>query len=317
MTPTFSVIMPCYNGSQHLAQSTASVQAQTRDDWQLIIVDDGSKDDSWLRMQAIAANDPRIVLLQQDNKGAAAARNLGLQHAGGRLIAFLDADDTWHPNFLRLMSEALAGQEEHALAYCGWQNVGIGREGSKPFVPPDYEGPGKIEALLGGCRWPIHGAMLGADLIRRYGDFDTSFGSCMDYDLWLRLGSRLSLVRVPEVLAFYHFHDGEQITKNRSRIAFNHLRVQQKFLAAHPEIVKQLGREKVRSLTDGEMLKRAYLSYWKGDLVTARPLFRAVMANGYGHAKDWIYMLPSLLPFALHSTLLRWFRARSERKSRR
>lgn len=304
MTPAISIVMPCYNGARHLAQSVASVQAQTRGDWELIIVDDGSRDDSWQLMQALAAADPRIVPLQQTNAGAAAARNTGLAQARGRLLAFLDSDDTWRPEFLERMSAALAGREDEALAYCGWQNIGVGREGSKPFVPPDYETPDKVEALLGGCRWPIHGAMLGMAAIRRHGAFDTALSSCMDYDLWLRLGSVLPLVRVPEVLAFYHFHDGEQITKNRSRIAFNHLRAQQKFLAAHPDIAQRLGRRRVRALTSGELLHRGYVSYWKGDLLTARPLFRAVMRSGYGGAKDWLYMLPALLPLPLHRLLL-------------
>lgn len=308
MTPAISIVMPCYNGARHLAQSVASVQAQTRTDWELIIVDDGSRDDSWRVMQALATADSRILPLQQANAGAAAARNNGLAHARGHLLAFLDADDTWHPDFLQRMSAALTGQEDSALAYCGWQNVGLGREGSKPFVPPDYETPEKVEALLGGCRWPIHGAMFGAGAIRRHGAFDTALSSCMDYDLWLRLGSTMPLVRVPEVLAFYHFHDGEQITKNRSRIAFNHLRAQRKFLAANPDVAARLGRHKVREITDGELLHRAYTCYWKGDLLTARPLFRAVMKSGYGGTKDWLYMLPALLPLPLHRLLLNLLR---------
>lgn len=303
-TPAISIVMPCYNGARLLARSVASVQAQTRTDWELVIVDDGSRDDSWALMQTLAADDARIVPMQQTNAGAAAARNTGLSHARGRLVAFLDSDDTWTPDFLERMSAALAGREDDAIAYCGWQNVGVGRAGSPPFVPPEYEGPGKVEALLGGCRWPIHGAMLGLAPLRRHGAFDTGLSSCMDYDLWLRLGSTLQLVRVPAVMAFYHFHDGEQITKNRSRIAFNHLRAQRKFLAANPAVADRLGRERVRELTDGELLHRAYSSYWKGDLLTARPLFRAVMKSGYGGVKDWLYMLPALLPLPLHRLLL-------------
>jgi glycosyltransferase involved in cell wall biosynthesis len=300
--------MPCYNGVRHLARSVASVQAQTRTDWELIIVDDGSSDDSWALMQALASRDPRIVPLQQTNAGAAAARNTALARARGRLVAFLDSDDTWTPHFLERMSAALVGLEDNAIAYCGWQNVGIGREGSQPFVPPEYEGPGKVEALLGGCRWPIHGAMLGLAPLRCHGAFDTSLSSCMDYDLWLRLGSTLQLVRVPAVMAFYHFHEGEQITKNRSRIAFNHLRAQRKFLDAHPDIARRLGRRRVRELTVGELLHCGYVSYWRGDNLTARALFRAVMASGYGGPKDWLYMLPALLPLPAHEALLRVMR---------
>jgi hypothetical protein len=126
----------------------------------------------------------------------------------------------------------------------------------------------------------------------------------MDYDLWLRLATRHVIVRVPEVLAFYVHHEGEQVTKNRLRGSLNHWEVQKKFLRNHPEVVKQLGRRKVRDLTYGVLLTRAYQSYWDRELHVAHSLFRKVMKGGYGRMSEWKYMLPALLPQSAYRRLL-------------
>lgn len=308
MTALTSIIMPCYNAASHLSQSVGSVLSQTRADWELIIVDDGSADASWRELQRLAAADPRIRVFRQTNAGAAAARNHGLLQARGLYTAFLDADDSWHPEFLEAMSAALDHAPDAGIAYCGWQNLGLGGRRDDPFVPPDYENEGKAEALLGGCRWPIHAALVRSRLIHDSGRFDETLSSCMDYDLWLRLGTAHPLVRVPRILAYYHHHGGEQITRNRSRIALNHWRAQRKFLQAHPDILAGLGKKRLRELTDGELLRRGYASYWKRDLPAARKIFRTVMQQGYGTLRDWKYMLPAWLPVSWH----RWLIGRRE-----
>ena len=262
MTARVSIIMPCYNAAAHLSQTIDSVLAQTFDDWELVIVDDGSVDASWQILQEISGQHGRIRIFQQANAGAAAARNRALAEAGADNTAFLDADDTWHPEFLAKMMRALDKDPEATIAYCGWQQLGLSGGRGEPFVPPDYENTEKVEALFRGCRWPIHGALIRSSAVKDGVRFDLNLTSCMDYDLWLRLGAVYKLTRVPEVLAFYHHHEGEHITDNKARIAFNHFRVQQKFLRANPATKVTLGRTRVRELTHGEMLRRGYESYW-------------------------------------------------------
>jgi glycosyltransferase involved in cell wall biosynthesis len=304
MKPKVSIVMPCYNAAAHLQTSIGSVLAQTRQDWELIIVDDGSTDQSWQILQQLAARDQRIRILQQSNAGAAAARNRALREARSACTAFLDSDDTWHPTFLEVMLTALDSDPGAGIAYCGWQNIGLPGKQSDPFIPPAYENDDKIESLLGGCRSPIHGALVRSQIIRDAGYFDEALSSCMDYDLWLRIGALHRLVRVPRVLAYYHHHSGEQITSNRARIAMNHWRAQQKFLQANPSIPITLGIERIRQLTSGELLRRGYLCYWKRDLQAARKIFRAVMKQGYGTFRDWKYMLPAWLPESWHRKLI-------------
>lgn len=296
--------MPCHNAAEHLPASIGSVQAQTYISWELVIVDDGSTDNSWRVLQKFSEADSRVRVFQQSNAGAAAARNRALREARGSYTAFLDSDDTWDPEFLEVMLAALAANPAAGLAYCGWQNIGLGKERDKPFIPPDYENDDKVELLLEGCRWPIHGALVRTNIIRDAGCFDETLSSCMDYDLWLRLGTIYPLVRVPRVLAYYHHHGGEQITRSRARIALNHWRVQRKFLRATPSVIDALGKQRIRALTAGELLKRGYVCYWQRDLPAARKIFRAVMKQGYGTLADWKYMLPAWLPETWHRKLI-------------
>jgi glycosyltransferase involved in cell wall biosynthesis len=304
MTPKVSVVMPCYNAAAHLQRSIGSVQAQGMTDWELIAVNDGSTDGSAGVLDALARDDPRIRPLHQANAGAAAARNRGLEAAKGKFTAFLDSDDTWSPDFLREMVAALDRCPDAGIAYCGWQNIGLGGGRDKPYVPPDYEAGDKADAFLRTCPWPIHGALVRAEHIRDAGGFDESLSSCMDYDLWLRLGTVHRLTFVPKVLAFYHHHGHGQITGNKAKVALNHWRAQQKYLVANPAVAGRLGRPLIRKLTAGELLHRGYVAYWRRDLPAARTVFRAVMSQGYGGVKDWLYMLPAWLPELWHRRLL-------------
>lgn len=297
--------MPCYNAAKHLTLSVSSVQAQTRSDWELVVVNDGSKDESWTVLQQLARQDPRIRCFDQANGGASSARNHGLREANGTYIAFLDADDTWEPDFLEALGSALEQAPDVAIAYCGWQNLGLAGGRGAPFVPPDYENKDKVETLLEGCRWPIHAAMFPATLVERHGDFDESLVASEDYDLWLRIATRYPLIRVPRVLSYYHHHDGEHITSDHARAALFHLTVQSKFIQAHPEVVTQLGRAKIQKLTVGALMHRGFERYWQRDLAAARRIFREVMKRRYGRLREWKYMLPSLLPEAIHRTILK------------
>ena len=303
--PAISIIMPCYNEAARLPGSIGSIHRQTFDDFELIVVDDGSPDDSLKVLTQLAEKYPFLRFFSQENRGAGPARNRGLREARGEYIAFLDADDSWHPECLAKLHGKLSSTPDAVIAYCGWQNVGLPENRCKPFIPPDYENEEKIETLLRGCRWPIHAALTRHSAIRDAGGFDEQWSSCMDYDLWLRIASFGKIVRVPQVLAYYHHHEGEQITKNRVRIAVNHYRIQKKFVLDHPEVAQELGKEKVKEIIEGEHLHRAYVSYWERDLETAHTLFRRVLAHGHYKVKDLKYLVPSLLPYRLYNPLIR------------
>ncbi|MDP2057994.1 MAG: glycosyltransferase family A protein, partial [Thiobacillus sp.] len=103
-----SVVMPCYNAAPYVEEAIESVLGQGYPQVELIVVDDGSTDGSTEILQRLATDhSARITLIYQNRAGPFAARNRALAHANGNYIAFLDADDTWHPDALRLMHDAL------------------------------------------------------------------------------------------------------------------------------------------------------------------------------------------------------------------
>lgn len=305
-SPRVSVIMPCFNEAQRLPASVGSVANQTFKDFELIVVDDGSQDNSLDVLTDLAAQYPFLRVFAQENRGAGAARNKGLKEARGEYIAFLDADDTWHPDCLLKLYSKLSSTPDAVLVYCGWQNIGVDAGRAKPFVPPDYENEQKIETLLRGCRWPIHAALTRKDAIDKAGGFDEQWSSCMDYDLWLRVASKGKIVRVPEVLAYYHHHEGEQITKNRARIAINHYLIQKKYVKENPGIERRLGEDKIKEIIEGEHLHQAYVCYWDRDLKASHILFRRVFAGGSYKKQDLRYLLPALLPYPVYRALIRF-----------
>lgn len=95
-----SIITPCYNGAKYISQTIESVLNQTYSQWEMIIIDDGSRDNSAEIVGSFLEKEERIRFLQQPNAGSAAARNNGICHARGQYIALLDADDLWEPEFL-------------------------------------------------------------------------------------------------------------------------------------------------------------------------------------------------------------------------
>lgn len=297
------MIMPNFNDAWLISRSIDSVLLQTFRDLELIVVDDGSSDDSLAVVRKF--EDKRIRLLQQDHGGVCAARNRGIKLSRGSYIAFLDSDDTWECECLERLHEALSNAPDAALAYCGWRHTGLGAEGETGFIPPNYETPEKLELLLRDSRWPIHAALTKRSAILSAGGFNPRYQTSEDFLLWLKIAGDHRIVRVPEVLAIYHHHHGSRATSNRLRMAVNHLEAQQEYLQHRPDAQRKLGPAKIRALTLGELLRRGNACYWRGDLEDARAIFRRVMKSGYGDASDWKRMLPALLPAGLHKRVLR------------
>ena len=121
--PLVSVIMPAYNAEEFLQEAIASVQAQTITDWELLVIDDCSRDHTAKMVEAIAGSDPRVKLLRNEkNLGAAGSRNRGLDIFRGRYVALLDSDDYWYPTMLEKML-ARAAETGADIIYCAYELV--------------------------------------------------------------------------------------------------------------------------------------------------------------------------------------------------
>lgn len=302
MTPLISIIMPCLNGERHIQTAINSVLAQTFGDFELIVVDNGSTDRTPEILRSV--NDPRLKVLTLSERGVSRARNRGLREASGALIAFLDSDDTWDATFLEKMQTALKVNPHAVLAYCGWQNLGLPGPRNEPFVPPDYETPDKAAALLEGCRWPIHACLTRHSAIIEAGGFNTQLTIAEDYLLWMEVSVLGPIIRVPDVLAQYHHHDGEQATRNRALTILDTLKAKQMFLHHHPQIAEQIGADRIKLLTWDKLIQQGNALHWQGDIENVRPIFRKALLAGHGSFSAKLRMVPSLLPLTIHRAIV-------------
>ncbi|HZW11397.1 MAG TPA: glycosyltransferase family 2 protein [Phycisphaerales bacterium] len=214
--PLVTVIVPMHNDQRTIAEALRSVLAQTLSDWQLVVVDDGSTDDSAAIAADFAWRDPRIRVLRQVNQGAAAARNRGLREAAGRYIHFLDADDWLLPRALAALVEA--AEWSGLGAACGSWTVhsGDGRAlGVRMPVPGSIVGP---EHFREGNRIAPHSQIIRKTLLPA-APFDPSERFVRDYDLWLRLAaSGVRWSGIDETVAAYRVRRGS-LSKNPGMMA--------------------------------------------------------------------------------------------------
>lgn len=132
-----SIITPMYNGEKYVSQTIESVISQTYPNWEMVIVDDGSKDNSPQIVESYSQKDRRIRLIRQSNAGSAAARNNALRHANGRYICFLDADDLLDCQFLEKQLNFLKNKNA-GIVYASYRRVNEeNKEILKPFIVPD------------------------------------------------------------------------------------------------------------------------------------------------------------------------------------
>jgi peptidoglycan/xylan/chitin deacetylase (PgdA/CDA1 family)/2-polyprenyl-3-methyl-5-hydroxy-6-metoxy-1,4-benzoquinol methylase len=209
MSSVVTVVIPAFNAADTVREALDSLRAQTRPDWEAIVVDDGSTDGTAEVVEAYG--DPRVRLLRQENRGASAARNAGLADAKGEWILFLDADDWIAPDFFQKMLGKARRTRADAV-YCGYNRVRPNGE----RVDQDWEedvSADPFRSFSRGCPVVVHGIIVRRRLLVDVGGFDTSLVTCEDWDLWqkvARTGARF--VGIPDILAFYRLREGSLST---------------------------------------------------------------------------------------------------------
>jgi len=207
--PEFTAVIPAYNAAATLATAIESVLAQTRENFELVVVDDGATDDTY-EVARPYEQDPRVTVIRQENRGLPAARNTGIRTSSGGYIGFLDSDDLWMPTYLERMGEALDSQADAGLAYTdAWSLDEISRRVRRASAMdrylPSSEPPSEPEALLALLvkqNFFFVGTMVRRAVLPTVGTFNETLRAAEDYELWLRiLAHRYRAVRVPGRLA--------------------------------------------------------------------------------------------------------------------
>jgi len=271
--PEVSVVLPMYNVARFVREAAGSVLTQSWRDLELIAVDDGSTDSTAREIEQIA--DPRVVLLRQDHRGAAAARNTALHCARGRYIAFVDGDDVWLPGKLEQDVAYLAADPETNLVFSTMRMVDeSGRDLGRTIRK--WSGTLTLRDLLIENRIPTPTVVMRSEAVRRAGWFDEELPVSSDFEYWLRvsmLGTR-SLHGRPQVTALYRTRAG-QVSSNWQRRLQVRRKIMTKMRVLYPDLVSEVER-----LTEaGYHRALAATAYENGEIPAALKLFRRGMRH--------------------------------------
>lgn len=218
---TLSVVIPAHDAADTLAATLDSLLAQTRGDWQAIIVDDGSHDATRQVAEAYVARDKRFSLLANDGapEGVSAARNRGIAAATGRWLLFLDADDTVAASFVDRMVGKLEATPGAKVAYCGSIRITASGRRRPPWFSTEVA-RAPFETLARSFPLVVHGAVLDRALVVEQGGFDASLRTAEDMDFFQRIArTGVAFLPVPEPLALYHMRHGSLSTDARAMLA--------------------------------------------------------------------------------------------------
>jgi glycosyltransferase involved in cell wall biosynthesis len=208
--PTISIITPCYNGARFLNATLRSALAQSRPPLEVLVVDDGSTDDSASIAESFG---PPVRVIRQSNQGESAARNHALAEARGTHVLFLDADDLLEPEALERLSEALKGRPRAvAVMGCAW----FAEDPRAPYQVKQPETSRYYPSIIESNLAPPHCWLAPLDVVREAGGFAVDLRWFEDWDLWWRVGLIASeLVPVSYVGALYRRHPGSQLATTK------------------------------------------------------------------------------------------------------
>lgn len=273
--PLVSVIIPNYNYAHYLPQAVESVLAQTYANLEIMVVDDGSTDDSEAILRGYGN---RLRWIKRQNQGVAAARNLGASQTTGQLVAFLDADDLWLPDKLERQVQRFLNDPELGLVHCGveeidkeGQHLRFRDDGLEGWVAKDMLIFNRGVILGGGS-----GVIVPRDEFAAVAGFDTSLSTSADWDLFYRLAARRRVGFVSAPLLKYRVHNSNM---HRNVRAMEHDML--------------IGYEKAFSNSTDEFRALRRRCYGNLHMVLAGSFFRAGQTTDFArHALKSLWLTP-------------------------
>lgn len=252
-SPVVSVVTPTYNRAGFLPQAIESVLQQTFGDFELIVVDDGSTDDTPHLMDRYL-RDTRVRYFKQSNQGQSVARNRGIEEARGEYICFLDSDNAWREKKLEQSLEVFRHNPEFHVVYGDY--MVIDAEGNELGVNQMRRYTGRVTAhLLKDNFVSMNTTMTRSLCFQQMGGFDEKDRLTEDYGLWLRFSTRYRFYYLDQILGYYRVMDG-QISSDKARRLEANERLLKSFLAEYPDSVS--ASEKRRGLSHFYARKARY-----------------------------------------------------------
>jgi glycosyltransferase involved in cell wall biosynthesis len=305
--PKISVVIPAYNAAAHIGEALASVAAQKFREYEVIVVNDGSPDTDQLE-NAIRSHLENIIYIKQHNSGAGVARNTAIKEARGEIIAFLDADDVWLPDFLTSQYIFL-GRNSYDMVYCDAFLLGLNTAYRRTFMETaPSEGEATFEAVLDmRCNVITSGTLARKQAIIDAGWFETERVRAHDFHLWLRMaknGAKIGYQR--KQLLKYRVHldslSGDSVSRVEREInAFERVRGSIELNEEQTAIVKR----RIAGLEADLAVEQGKAFLLQGDYHEAAVAFR--VANK--HRRSLKLSLITLLARIAPGTLLSFYRS--------
>lgn len=237
-----SVVIPAFNAERFLERTLHSAAAQTHADLEIIVVDDGSADKTRDIALRVAEGDARVTVISVANGGVARARNIGIARSRGEYVAFLDADDLWHPTKIELQLSKLEAAPNRSWAVCYTLQRPIDTDDFADRPGSSRHRSGYILAQHLFAKFVGNGSSL---LVRRsaalaVGGFDPTYadagiGGCEDLDFELKLAAHYLIAAVPQFLVGYRYYAGN-MSSNRVRMSRAIIETVRRRLAANPDL---------------------------------------------------------------------------------
>lgn len=300
MMPFISVVIPLYNKEEYIVRTIQSVLGQTYSNFELIVVDDGSTDDSKSIVSSIA--DTRVRLVSQKNSGSAAARNTGIRHSTGDIVAFLDADDQWMPTFLEEIVElskkypnvgiygtAYSVYSENTLLRDNVWNAELGNRILSSYY---------AETAL--CGFPIFITSSFAaprSVLERVDGYQEDYRSGQDHDLFGRIALRYPIAYSPKICSRYNAGSAN----NYDRVTYAREIPLERYFLSLPQSEREvyLRDTDIQSYFDFYYLKIGGINVYGGFRKEGRMQLKKISNTDTNRLKRYMFIVLSYLPFSI------------------
>ena len=247
--PKVSVIIPAYNAERFIKNAVESVLVQTFRDFEVFVIDDGSTDNT---LKIIREYEPRIKVFTKTNGGPASARNVGIQNSSAEYISFLDADDLWPKDTLKLQTEFMEKNHQFGFAYGDSEFFYPERHDEKTHLyTSDFEGH-VFKHLFWNNFISNSTVIVRKKCFDKVGLLDESkeLLGAEDFDLWLRLNMHFPVGHIPQVLSRKRIHSGSLVGNSYEKAFPLHLNVYKKFFRIFPKIQYTVGSQRNEYIGD-------------------------------------------------------------------
>ena len=292
-SPAVSVVIATYNRASLLKETIESVLKQTFQDFELIVVDDGSTDNT---EEALKSYGDRLCYLRQENRGPSAARNLGISHARASWISIQDSDDICAPNHLKTLFGFVEKKPDVGMVFANGAYLDDPGPKGKTIIPREKskrmaERGVELTDLFNTSIVRLQAALLSKEALLGIGGLDETLRISMDLDLGFRFFMRFPVAYLDEVVFFYRRHEGN-IGRNQELRLLENLRVIEKLVQDFPRAEEILGREQIDR-------RKAYRYYR-----LAKSRWKAGEKDGARNAlRRAVFLRPFFLKYRLYQLL--------------